>query len=58
MDKEQLKKIRENAKQKGHKTVSSYLRELALSKDMKHEIWVSRMLMDIHRKVMQNDRVN
>jgi len=52
VDEEQFSRIRNNASAKGHKTISSYLRDLALSRDLRFEMMIS----EIHREVVQNGR--
>jgi hypothetical protein len=50
--KEQLQRIKTNASAKGHKTLSSYLRDVALDRD----VFLERMLFEIHNKVVKNQR--
>ncbi|MBD3249471.1 hypothetical protein GF336_05480 [Candidatus Woesearchaeota archaeon] len=55
VSKEQFQRIKQNARARGHKTVSEYLRKLSLEKDMERELWIDKILLDIHNKVMQNE---
>ena len=50
VNEDQMKKIKSNASLKGHKTVSSYLREIALEKDIK----VENMIHRIYHMVMED----
>ena len=50
VNKEQLNKIKNNASAKGYKSISAYLRELALNKDIRFE----EMLIEIYNKVIKN----
>lgn len=52
VDNSQLERIRINAVAKGHKTVSSYLRDLALNKDNRFEA----LLVEIHNEVVKNGK--
>ena len=52
VNKDQLERIKNNASIKGYKTVSAYLRDLALNRDMRFEA----MLIEIHREVVKNGR--
>ncbi len=51
---EQFDRIKENAEAKGFKTISDYLRNLALDSDLRF----IKMLVEIHDKVMQNETGN
>lgn len=48
VDEQQFSRIRNNAAVKGHKTVSSYLRDIALNKDIRME----EILIEIHKEVV------
>ena len=48
--KDQLERIRTNASAKGHKTLSSYLRDVALNRG----VFIEKLLLEIHNKVMKN----
>jgi len=52
VDKEQFSRLKNNASLKGHKTLSAYMRELSLNRDLVFE----KMLLDIHREVVKNGR--
>jgi len=52
VNEDQFSRIRCNASARGHKTISSYLRDLALSRDLRFEMMIS----EIHREVVQNGR--
>jgi hypothetical protein len=52
VDVEQYDRIKRNSSAKGFKTISSYLRDLALNKDRRFE----ELLVDIHREVINNGR--
>ena len=52
VNEEQLNRLKHNASAKGYKTLSSYLRDLALNKDIVFE----KMLIEIHNEVMKNER--
>ena len=52
VNKDQLERIRNNASIKGYKTVSAYLRDLALNRDIRFET----MLIEIHKEVVNNGK--
>ena len=52
---EQYERIQREAEARGHKTVSAYLRFQALHKDLNRELWLERILLDIHRKVSHDE---
>ena len=49
VDDEQYRKIKNKASLKGHKTISSYLRELSLEKDLQYE----NMFLKMYNKIME-----
>ncbi len=49
---DQLSRLKSNASVKGHKTLSSYLRNIALERDLTFE----KMLMEIHREIVRNEK--
>ena len=49
---DQFNRVKTNASIKGHKTLSAYLRDLALNRDFLHE----KMLVEIYREVVTNGR--
>jgi len=49
---DQFNKLKINASLKGHKTISEYLRNLAFNKELAFE----KMIIEMHREVMQNGR--
>lgn len=52
VDEEQLVRLKQNATLKGHKTLSSYLREVALNKDDRFV----QMIWEIHNQVVKNGK--
>ncbi len=52
VNKDQRERIKNNASIKGYKTVSAYLRDLALNRDIRFET----MLIEIHREVVKNGK--
>ena len=46
---DQFTKIKHNAEARGFKTISQYLRHLALNKDLRFE----KMLSEVHKKVIK-----
>jgi len=52
VNKDQRERIKNNASIKGYKTVSAYLRDLALNRDIRFET----MLIEIHKEVVKNER--
>jgi hypothetical protein len=50
LGKEQLRRLKANASAKGHKTLSAYLREIALNRD----IFIEKMLVEILNEVVKN----
>jgi thermostable 8-oxoguanine DNA glycosylase len=52
VDREQLARLKANASAKGYKTLSAYLRNLALDRDIAFE----KMIIEIHREVVENGR--
>jgi hypothetical protein len=52
VNEDQFNRIKNNASAKGHKTISSYLRDLTLNRDIKFET----MLIEIHKGVVENGR--
>ena len=54
VSRDQLERIRSNAELRGYRTVSSYLRHLALHQNLERELWLEKLLLDIHREVKRN----
>jgi predicted DCC family thiol-disulfide oxidoreductase YuxK len=50
--KDQLHKLKTNASLKGHKTLSSYMRDVGLNRDL----FLEKMLVEIHNQVVKNER--
>ena len=51
---EEFNRIEQNAEEKGFKTISDYLRHLALDVDIRF----IKMLVEIHNKVVKNEAGN
>lgn len=54
IDEDQYERIKVNASLRGHKTISAYLRDLALRHDLRFEA----MLTEIHREVVRNAKAH
>ena len=52
VDKHQLERLKTNASIKGHKTLSAYIREVALNRNYALE----KMIIEIHNEVVNNGR--
>ncbi|MBS3108982.1 hypothetical protein J4227_00445 [Candidatus Woesearchaeota archaeon] len=52
VDEIQFERIKLNASAKGHKTISSYLRDVTMNKDRK----IETMIVEIHNEVVKNGR--
>jgi len=52
---DQCQRIKNAADRRGYKTLSAYLRKLALDHENSREQWLDGILLDIHRRVVQNE---
>jgi len=52
VNKDQFERLRNNASQKGFKTISAYIREVSIDRDFR----VEQMISEIHRKVLKDER--
>ncbi len=58
VDEEQFRRIKANASAKGHQTISSYLRDLALNRDLRFENRILEMhaaVAEIHVAVVKKE---
>jgi len=53
VNKEQLDRLKSIALNKGYKTLSSYIRDVSLNRNLVFE----KMLMEIHSEVVKNGRI-